>query len=126
MKKILIIEDEDTVLKTLREKFEKENFEVILAKDGDEGLKMALEARPDLILLDIIMPRMDGMTMMKRLRETNAWGKNVPIILLTNLNADDRIIRGVTEDEPAYYLVKTNWTLDEVVEKVRNRLGENR
>ena len=121
--KLLIIEDENLMLKPLVDKFSSEGFEVILAKNGETGLDKALTEKPDLILLDIILPKKDGMTMMRELRASNSWGKNVPIILLTNLNADDRIMKGVTKDEPAYYLVKTDWTLDQVVEKVKDRLG---
>ena len=121
--KLLIIEDEDLMLKPLVDKFSSEGFEVISAKDGESGLDKALTEKPDLILLDIILPKKDGMTMMRELRTSNSWGKNVPVILLTNLNADDRIMKGVTKDEPAYYLVKTDWTLDQVVEKVKDRLG---
>ncbi len=120
--KILIVEDEDLILKALVDKFIGEKFEVIAAKDGEEGLNLALLNQPDLILLDIILPKMDGMTMMKKLREVNPWGKSVPIILLTNLNADEKIMKGIIKNEPAYYFVKTDWTLDQVVEKVRERL----
>lgn len=67
---------------------------------------------------------MDGMTMMKKLRLQNEWGKKVPIILLTNLGSDDdKIIKGISGDEPAYYLVKSNWTLSDVIEKIRERLS---
>lgn len=59
----------------------KEEFHALGAKDGEEGLELALKEKPDLILLDVIMPKMDGMTMMKKLRKDN-WGKKVPIILL--------------------------------------------
>ena len=121
--KILIVEDEEIMLKALVDRFTSEKFEVISAKDGEEGLKLALIERPNLILLDIILQKMDGMTMMQRLRRTNSWGESVPIILLTNLNADDKIMKGITEDKPAYYLIKTQWTLDDVVEKVKERLA---
>jgi len=121
--KILIVEDEDAILKALVNKFIGEKFSVLQAKNGEEGLNLALLNKPDLILLDIILPKMDGMTMMKKLREANSWGKSVPVILLTNLNADEKIMKGIIENEPAYYLVKTDWTLDQVVEKVRERLS---
>jgi DNA-binding response OmpR family regulator len=121
--KILIVEDEDIALQPLVERFAAEGFEVVAARDGEEGLEKAVRERPDLILLDIIMPKMDGMTMLKKLRETDEWGKKVPVILLTNLSADEEILKGIAEDEPAYYLVKVNWTLDEIVEKVKQRLA---
>ena len=122
-KKILIVEDEQDLREALTDKLTREGFSVLAAKNGEEGLKVALDARPDLILLDIVMPIMDGMTMMKKLREENEWGKNVSIILLTNLSATDEIISGIVEDEPAYYLVKSDWKIGDVVKKVRERLG---
>lgn len=120
---ILIVEDEVSMLNALRDKFTREGFTVFEAKNGEQGLEIALREHPDLILLDIAMPVMDGMTMMKKLRQENDWGKKVPIILLTNLNEDDKINIRITEDEPAYYLVKSDWKIDDVVEKVRERLS---
>src|SRR3989344_8117364 len=120
-KTILIIEDESVLCKTLKEKFVSEGFAALTAEDGEEGLKLALEKRPDLILLDILLPKMDGMTMLKKLREENDWGKNAKVILLTNVDSPDMIAEGlkVGFDESYDYLVKTNWTLDEVVKKVK-------
>ncbi len=120
---ILIVEDDIPELNALRDKFSREGFATLEAKDGKQGLEIALREHPDLILLDIVMPVMDGMTMMKKLRQADAWGKNVPIILLTNLSDDDKINKGLTEDEPAYYLVKSDWTINDVVEKVKERLS---
>ena len=120
---ILIVEDEVSMLNALRDKFTREDFAVFEAKNGERGLEIALREHPDLILLDIAMPVMDGMTMMKKLRQENDWGKKVPIILLTNLNEDDKINIRITEDEPAYYLVKSDWKIDDVVKKVRERLS---
>ena len=121
-KTILIVEDDRALSLTLKDNFEKEGFGIILAKDGVEGLKFALEQKPDLILLDIVMPNMDGMTMMRKLRD-DVRGKKVPIILLTNLEADDAIMKGIIRDEPSYYLVKANWKMEDVIEKVKERLG---
>jgi two-component system response regulator VicR len=126
-KKILVIEaveDDSSLRNLLRDKFTAEGFSVIEANDGEEGFRAALSQRPDLILLDIIMPKMDGITMMRKLRQENEWGKSVPIIILTNLSADDEKINlAITKDEPAYYLVKSNWTISDLVEKVRERLS---
>lgn len=122
-KKILIVEDEPDMLNNLIDKFTREGFAALGAKDGEEGFASALNYAPDLILLDIVLPKMDGMTMLHKLREQNDWGKKVPVILLTNLNADDQIMMGVAKDEPAFYLIKTEWTLDDVVKKVRQSLN---
>jgi DNA-binding response OmpR family regulator len=125
-KKILVIEEveDDTSLRSvLRTKFIKEGFNVLEAGDGEEGLAIALHEHPNLIVLDILMPKMDGITMMEKLRHVNEWGKKVPIILLTNVSADDeRINKAVTENEPAYYLVKANYTISDLVEKIKERL----
>ena len=120
--KIAIVEDEEAISKSLEGELEDAGFEVVKAPDGVQGLHLALKEKPDLVLLDIVMPNMDGMTMMKKLRESGEYGKHVPIILLTNLNADDKIMGGVVESEPSYYLVKSNWTVADVVLKVKDRL----
>lgn len=118
MAKILIVEDEQDMLEALVDKLTSEGFKIIEAKNGEDGLEKALKEQPDLILLDIVMPKMDGMTMMKKLRE-DKWGRKVPIILLTNLSVTDDIIKGVVEDEPSYYLVKSDWKIEDVVKKVK-------
>jgi CheY-like chemotaxis protein len=126
-KKLLVIEsveDDASLRKVLRDKFTLEGFSVLEAINGDEGLEIALREHPDLILLDIVMSEMDGLTMMKKLRQANEWGKHVPIILLTNLSADDDLInQAVADNEPAYYLVKSNSSVGDILEKVRERLS---
>ena len=120
---ILAIEDEKPTLSALVDKFSREGFSVLQAKNGEEGLAIALKDHPDLILLDIIMPKMDGMTMFKKLRG-DAWGKTVPVIILTNLtSADENRNRDVTGLEPAYYFEKSNWKIEDVVAKVKECLG---
>jgi len=122
-KKVLIVEDEEDLREAMVDKLTREGFQVNEAKNGEEGLEVASKEHPDLILLDIVMPKMDGMTMMKKLRETNTWGKEVPIILLTNLSADEeKIIQSIVENEPSYYLVKSDWKIGDVVQKVRETL----
>src|SRR3990167_5025363 len=102
---IEVIEDDLSLRAVLRDKFVLEGWNVTEARNGEEGLAIALRDRPDLIVLDIIMPVMDGMTMMRKLRQTNEWGKEVPIILLTNLSADkEEINQAIVRNEPAYYL----------------------
>jgi len=122
-KKILIVEDEVPMLNVLTEKFKQQEFEVLQAKDGEKGLELATQKKPDLILLDIILPKMDGMTMLKKLRKQSKWGRAVPVILLTNLTADDQMVSDVAQTEPSYYLVKSDWKIEDVVKKVKERLG---
>lgn len=122
--KILLVEDEEIIRKAYADELRGEGFSLLIASNGRDGLELALREKPDLILLDILMPIMDGLTMMDKLREKDLYGKNVPIILLTNLSAsEEKIMRAVTKNEPAYYLVKSDWDLSQVVEKIKERLA---
>ncbi len=123
-KKILIIEDELPMLKALSDKFEREGFSVLEARNGEEGLKAALENKPDLILLDLFMPVMDGKAMMAKLRR-DEWGKQVPIIILTNLNPDDTTLNEIMASGPSYYFIKSKWKLEDLIAKVKKELGVN-
>jgi len=122
--KIAVIEDEEIMSKPLVGELEDAGFEVVTASDGEAGLALVLKESPDLVLLDIVMPKMDGMTMLMKLRESGGINKHVPVILLTNLNADDKIMRGIVLDQPSYYLVKSNYTVAEVVERAKQSLKE--
>jgi DNA-binding response OmpR family regulator len=122
LKKILVIEDELPMLKALSEKFTREGFSVLEAKNGQEGLEVALKTRPSLIILDLFMPVMDGKAMMEELRKDD-WGKTVPIIILTNLNPDDKTLNEILASGPAYYFVKSKWQLGDLVGKVKEELG---
>jgi len=119
-KTILIVEDEISLCNALRDKFAGEGFSVLSAKDGEEGLKLALSERPDLILLDIIMPVMDGITMLAKLRE-DTWGNNAKVIILTNLSDNEKVAEALARGSYDY-LVKSNWKIEDVVAKVCERL----
>jgi DNA-binding response OmpR family regulator len=119
-KKVLIAEDEPAMLTALTDKFQREGCAVTRAENGEVALTLAEAGKPDVILLDILMPVVDGMEVLKRIRNGSAWGKGVPIIILTNLPADDKIMNEVTQDEASYYLIKSDWKLYEVVEKVKS------
>ena len=118
---ILIAEDEKPMLKALVDKFTHEGFNVIESKNGEEALKSALQKHPNIILLDLVMPKMDGLVVLKKLRE-DEYGKTVPIIILTNLNMDNRIIKEVVALEPSFYLMKSEVKLEEVISKVKEIL----
>lgn len=123
---ILIVEDEVIISKTYAEELRYEGFEVFTAGNGKDGLKIAIEKTPDLILLDILMPVMDGLTMMDKLRKKNAYGKKVPIILLSNLSSnEEKILETITntKNDPTAYFVKSDWDLDDVVEKIKKVLS---
>jgi CheY-like chemotaxis protein len=83
-KKILVVEDEAIVQTLIKRELEDHHFLVITASDGEEGLKMADQERPDVILLDILLPKMNGLVVVQKLRQQGSWGKSVPIILLGN------------------------------------------
>lgn len=121
--KILIVEDEAPLLNVLDKKFKQEGYETILAKDGRKGLEMAKSEQPDLILLDILMPKMDGLEMLKRLRASVDGGRDIPVFCLTNLSEMENISEAV-QIGVSGYLVKTDWKLDEVVKKVKEKLNE--
>jgi len=121
-KKILIVEDEKQILTFLAERLANDGFEILTATNGEEGLKTALEHHPDLILLDIVMPGMDGMAVMENLRR-DEWGKSVPIIILTNVEPEGKILTGVAEDNPAYYMIKSDVKAEEIVAKVHEILS---
>ena len=120
---ILIVEDEASLRMALSDKFVREGFTVFEAKDGDAGLALAIQEQPDVILLDMMMPKVDGITMLHQLRLKNEWGKNVPVLLLTNISSDDkRMLREVQEDGSVYYLVKSDWPINKLVERVREAI----
>lgn len=119
-KKILIAEDELPLLRAISNKLKKEGFDVVEAVNGEECLKLGEKELPDLILLDVVMPKMDGFTALKKMR-TLKWGKDVPVIILTNLGEAEDVSRAVG-DEVYDYLIKTNWSLQDIVKKVREKL----
>jgi DNA-binding response OmpR family regulator len=119
-KTILIVEDEDPIRKALQEKLAREGFRVITASEGKQGLDTALTEKPDIILLDIVMPIMDGLSMLEKLRK-DEWGKDVPVIMLTNLSDSDKIAQS-TEKGVYDYLVKSDWKIEDVVTKVKEKL----
>ena len=117
---VLIIDDEVSLLTMLGDRLSKDGLNVLKALDGDEGLRMSLENHPDLILLDIAMPRMDGLTMLGKLRE-DKWGANAQVILLTNLSGNEKLAASL-EHGVFDYLVKSDWTMEEMSKKVRDKL----
>lgn len=121
-KRILIVEDEEAIRKAISDALYNQGFVTLLAKDGEEGLEIASKQFPDLILLDILMPKMDGMVMLQKLR-SNEWGKKVPVIIITNVSPNtNSVINSVLQNEPAYYLVKSDVKLEGIIAKVKEVL----
>ena len=120
MKKVLVVEDDIILASTIADNLTQASFDAIRASDGEEGLALALEKKPDLILLDIILPKMDGITLLKKLRQ-DAWGKSVPVVVLTNLNSAKDIAEAVEWAQD--YLVKSDWKVEDVIKRVKDRLS---
>lgn len=91
------------------------------AVDGRAGLDSAISKKPDLILLDVMMPRMDGLSVLKRLREHKEWGSKVRVILLTNLGQEEDVERG-KKLGALDYLIKSEWEIGDVVKRIKLRL----
>jgi len=119
-KKILVIEDEVSLQKSLTEFLEEEKFEVFSALDGEKGLAMAQEEKPDLILLDIILPKKDGYEVLAELKQSEQT-KRIPVILLTNLEGPEDVEKAF-EKGASTYLVKSNYKLEDIVKKIKATL----
>jgi two-component system alkaline phosphatase synthesis response regulator PhoP len=120
-KKILIVDDDEAIRKSLVYQFKKSGFMVVEAVDGEDGLQKALLEKPDIILLDIMMPNKDGIEMLRDLRD-DEWGSDVPVIFLTNASDTDRVSEAINLG--VYdYLVKSDWNLEDVVKTVKGKLG---
>jgi two-component system alkaline phosphatase synthesis response regulator PhoP len=119
-KTILIIEDDRLLSGVLKNKLTHAGFSVLTASDGEEGLEMSITKKPDLILLDIIMPKMNGIDMLKKLRE-DAWGKSVPVLLLTNDDNPEHV-KETLQDNATDYLIKTDWDINAVIERITETL----
>jgi len=115
-KKILLIEDEEIMIDLLQRKLTKEGYEISVARDGEEGLKVMKEATPDLILLDIIMPKMGGFEVMEEMGKDPEL-KKIPVIVISNSGQPvelDRAQKLGARD----WLIKTEFDPQEVVDKI--------
>ena len=121
IKKILIIENEPATRKVLSDKLSREKFFVIQASNGQDGLNLALAEHPDLILLDVFMPKMNGLEVINELHK-DVWGTNVPVIILSNLNDESEIIEQIKHTQYEY-LIKTNLNLATLVDKIKSKLN---
>ena len=122
MEKILIVEDETAISKILKDELENQKYTVFVAGDGQQGLDMALKEHPDLTLLDVRMPVMDGLTALKLLRQ-DAWGKTARVLLLTNSEKMENLAEAA-ELSSAGYLLKADWDMKAVVGKIKEMLAK--
>jgi DNA-binding response OmpR family regulator len=122
--KILLVEDDTFLVEMYTTKFELEGFGVIAAEDGQKGLDMSKKEKPDIILLDILMPKMDGFAVLDALKKDKELA-NIPVVLLTNLGQKDDVKKGF-EKGAVGYLIKAHFMPSEVVDKIKKILKENK
>jgi len=121
--KILLVEDDPFLSEIYVIKFQEAGFSVSLAVDGSKGLERIKHEQPDLVLLDIVMPNVDGLELLRTIKDDEAT-RNIPIIILSNLGEEEDINRGLALGAELY-IVKAHYTPTEVVAKVKSILEKN-
>jgi len=119
-KKIIIIEDDRSLQNALVEVLEQEGFETVSAYDGEEGLAKTVAEKPDLVLLDIILPKKDGYEVLAEIKKGEC--KNIPVLILTNLEEIDNVQRALDLGATTF-MVKSDFSLKDVVEKIKENVG---
>ena len=119
-KKILIVEDDKFLRELIARKLTDEAFDIVEAVDGEEGIKKIKETKPDLILLDLILPSIDGFEVLSRVKE-DASLASIPIIILSNLGQKEEVEKGLKLGA-VDYLIKAHFTPGEIIEKIKNIL----
>lgn len=119
--KLLLVEDEKMIARAYQKGFTQAGFDIVIASDGGEGFQKAQEYRPDLVLLDLIMPGVDGLTFLRNLRGSD-WGKDTSVFVLTNSSDAERA------DEAKHlgidaFLLKSDWSMEQLIEKIRTHLA---
>lgn len=122
MKKILFIEDEAALQKTFGDMLDIKGYKMLSALDGETGLKLAKNEKPDLILLDLVIPRIHGLDVLAQLKKDERT-KEIPIIILTNLEGINEVEKAL-ELGATTYLVKAQYNLEEVFDRIKKTLGE--
>lgn len=120
MKKILIVEDDRFLRELMVRKLSHENFDIIEAIDGEEGVKKIKDVNPDLVLLDLILPGMDGFDVLTKMKEDSITS-SIPVIILSNLGQREDVERGL-KIGAVDYLVKAHFTPNEIIEKIKANL----
>ncbi len=121
--KILLVEDDSMVVRMYQRKLEKEGFKVSVAFNGEEGLVAIKKERPDLVLLDIMMPKMNGIEMLEKVKADEAT-KDIPVVILTNLSDRPEDVEKCKKLGAEDYWVKANISLKEIIERIKKILGE--
>lgn len=120
--KILIVEDDNFLLKVYLERLREEGYDVCVATNGEEGLTMAEQENPSIILLDMILPRMSGFDFLKKIKKKDDM-KDIPVIVLSNLG-QDADVEQAKKLGAADYLVKANYSFRSVIEKIAEYIGQ--
>lgn len=121
MNRILIVEDEEFLTRALKDNFEAEGCIVDTAMNGEEAMERIRKERPNLILLDLLMPKKDGFYVLEEVKKNPEW-KLIPVIILSNLGGDAEIKRALEMGADDYF-VKSQHPIEEVIEKVKEYLG---
>lgn len=119
-KKILVIEDDRFLRELIARKLSDDGFVIIEATDGEEGIKKVKEEKPDLILLDLILPSIDGFEVLSQIKKDENL-KSIPVIILSNLGQREEVEKGLKMGA-VDYLIKAHFTLGEIIEKMKNIL----
>lgn len=120
-KKVLIVEDDHFILNTVSKKFRDSGFEVFVAKDADEAIKSVKSDKPEIVLLDIILPKGNGLELLKTIK-SDSESSNIPVIIFSNLGSENDI-KTAMDSGAVSYIVKANLTPSSVVEKVKEILS---
>lgn len=120
-KKVLVVEDEMYLRIPLAEQFKMAGFAVFEGKNGLEGLEKALAEHPDIIVLDVMMPKMSGTEMFEKLQQ-DPRGRDIPVLILTN-SVERDFVKDVLGSNMPEYMVKSDWDIADIVKKVKQKLG---
>lgn len=120
--KAVITEDDADLLEALVREFRSQGFDVFTAKNGEEGMSRVLQVRPQLIVLDLLMPHMDGHEMMRQLIAHHGWVKEIPVLITTNYVSGEETIQEWMKQVPAEYVLKSDTGLAAIVEQAKKLL----
>ena len=119
---ILVVEDEKSLLNAWAEIFRREGLNVLTAPDGKSALNLALRWRPDLVVVDLVLPHSDGLALVKKLRE-NKWGQKIPVMYLSSRIGPEAEKKPPSSLEPADSYLEENWSFEQVVREAKNKLS---
>jgi DNA-binding response OmpR family regulator len=123
MTKILLIEDDEVLAGMYKMKFKQKGYDIVVAENGEKGLKEAKKEKPDLILLDLILPQKDGYQVLRELKE-NEQTKDIKVFILSNLGQNGEVKKGKKMGAEDYF-IKANMTPGQLVEKIKKKLNDD-